>query len=119
MGIRDVKMDAEFGRLKIIAYLGFSATAFSEPQDVWKLKCSCGEVIIRGARNLATKQIKSCGCLRREMGLAKLKKGKATQSRLARERRSKLPIERGVSDEMAENELVTRDSVSTGCAVRG
>jgi hypothetical protein len=119
VGVNDIKVGDRFGKLEVRACLGVSATVYSSKQTIWKCRCDCGEIIIRGGHLLAKGCVKSCGCLRREMGLAKLKKGHETRSRCARERRLKLPAERGVSDEMDENELVARDSVSTGCAVRG
>jgi hypothetical protein len=78
-----------FGRLTVIAFSHFGENYGRGCLKWWLCKCECGN------RHTASSQVlrrnkngcKSCGCLRREMARTKLKKGHATLTRRAAERR--------------------------------
>jgi hypothetical protein len=56
-----------FGRLTVLKMIGQLDT-----RAVWRCRCDCGGIaIVRGAY-LTTNRTKSCGCLRREVGLKNL-----------------------------------------------
>lgn len=58
-----------FGRLVVLAYLGSSGVGAR-----WKCVCDCGNTTEVYRNNLVRGQVKSCGCLRREVANSDLRK---------------------------------------------
>jgi hypothetical protein len=80
-----------FGRLTVKRFFCFRKGYNRGREKMFECECSCqpGKMHVTSERLLRAKKggCKSCGCLRREMALEKLKRGKATQIRRAQERR--------------------------------
>jgi hypothetical protein len=78
-----------FGRLTVKRFYAFRKGHNRGQEKLFECQCSCGNLHVTTEQLLRAKKggCKSCGCLRREMGLEKLKRGKETQMRRAQERK--------------------------------
>jgi hypothetical protein len=78
-----------FGRLTVLRFYCLRKPENRGQEKLFECRCSCGNLHVTTEQLLRAKKggCKSCGCLRREMGLEKLKRGKATQIRRAQERK--------------------------------
>ena len=67
-----------YGKPKINAYQKVKSTGKTVPRyirrELWSFQCTCGEIIIREIKEVKRDQIKSCGCLSREVKSKQLKK---------------------------------------------
>jgi hypothetical protein len=61
-----------FGRLTVVARAGSSQLCNDQSLAIWRCRCSCGNVKDVAGHHLRRGSVKSCGCLRRELGKAKL-----------------------------------------------
>jgi len=81
-----------FGRLTVKRFYCFRTNTKGEREKLYECECSCepGKMHVTTGQLLRAKKggCKSCGCLRREMGLEKLKRGKAARARQAQERKA-------------------------------
>jgi len=50
-----------FGHLTIIDYAGIN----KHRQNMWKCRCSCGNIVVVATSTLKSGHTKSCGCLKR------------------------------------------------------
>lgn len=56
-----------FGKLTVMEYVGRTATK----QPAWRAGCECGQSVIVLSRELVSTDTKSCGCLKKEILLAR------------------------------------------------
>jgi len=57
-----------YGSLVVLRHLGSKRVGKSKsPNAVWECQCDCGEIVPVLGRDLQTKHVQSCGCLRRDM----------------------------------------------------
>jgi hypothetical protein len=61
-----------FGMLTVIARAGSSQLCNDQSLAMWRAVCDCGNVKDVAGHHLRRGSVKSCGCLRRELGKAKL-----------------------------------------------
>lgn len=61
----------EFSRLSVIRFLRVDALG-----AMWECKCACGATVEVSGSFLRKGQVKSCGCLKKEQGTARLRKYK-------------------------------------------
>lgn len=57
-----------FGRLTVRAMVASNSAG----QSIWACQCACGELLSVAATHLRRGAVKSCGCLRRELGIERL-----------------------------------------------
>ena len=60
------------GRLVVIGRAGSSQIKGDASMALWSCACSCGSNVTVAGHHLRRGSVKSCGCLRRELGKAKL-----------------------------------------------
>jgi hypothetical protein len=78
---------AEGSQLTAIRLIGYTWRNDNHVGDqVWDCRCSCGNLFAGVRRRLEAGQTKSCGCLRRAMGIEKLKAAREAQRKKRVER---------------------------------
>jgi hypothetical protein len=55
------------GRLTVVKFSGFKEYKSGPRRSLWLCKCDCGNENVISARNIAEKNVLSCGCLQKEM----------------------------------------------------
>jgi hypothetical protein len=60
------------GRLTVLERVGSEQTKGDASLAIWRRRCSCGNVKDVAGHHLRRGSVKSCGCLRRELGRSKL-----------------------------------------------
>lgn len=75
-------------RLTVIRYM-FTVSKWDNAggYQVWRCRCSCGEIVDVQRSRIQSGGTKSCGCLRREMALARVGKARAAYSEQCRQQR--------------------------------
>lgn len=71
-----------YGRLTVIAYAGHFYNSAGNRQAFWFAECSCDKSILVKANDLKTGKVKSCGCLRSDLGKVKTLTHGLTKHRL-------------------------------------
>lgn len=56
-----------FGRLTVIEFAGLD----KDSRALWKCQCDCGNECVRSSKHLSRGEIKSCGCLKSEVTIAR------------------------------------------------
>jgi hypothetical protein len=68
------------GRLTVLERAGSEQLYGDMSAALWRCRCRCGnEVVLPGERLRRRNGPRSCGCLRRELGLAKLERARAAR----------------------------------------
>jgi hypothetical protein len=75
-------------RLTVIRYM-FTVSQWDNAggYQVWRCRCSCGEIVDTHRSRIQSGGTKSCGCLRREMARERIKKAQDAHVEAAKKRR--------------------------------
>nr|DAK61535.1 MAG TPA: zinc-ribbon domain protein [Caudoviricetes sp.] len=84
----DKPIPAEGSRLTPIRMIGYTQRNDDRCGiQIWDCRCKCGEIHAVVRTRIENGLCKSCGCLRREMGKAKIEKARAAHVEAAKKRR--------------------------------